>query len=53
MKPFAYASPTTIDEALGLLSQEGAANGEAAIRPLAGGTDLLTLIKGDWRRPNN
>src|SRR3982750_3654617 len=51
MKPFAYASPTTIDEALGLLSQEGAANGEAAIRPLAGGTDLLALIKGDVAAP--
>jgi xanthine dehydrogenase YagS FAD-binding subunit len=46
MRPFAYASPTSIDEALSLLMQDG-----ASIRPLAGGTDLLTLIKADVAAP--
>jgi len=53
MKPFAYTSPTSIDEALSLLGRDGAApNGEASIRPLAGGTDLLTLIKADVETPH-
>jgi xanthine dehydrogenase YagS FAD-binding subunit len=53
MRPFTYAAPFSIDEALGLLHQDGraGANGDAAIRPLAGGTDLLTLIKGDVAAP--
>jgi xanthine dehydrogenase YagS FAD-binding subunit len=46
MKPFAYASPTSIDEALTLL--KGA---DSSTRPLAGGTDLLTLIKADVAGP--
>lgn len=43
MRPFHYTRPETIDEALTLLSHES--------RPLAGGTDLLTLMKGDIVAP--
>jgi xanthine dehydrogenase YagS FAD-binding subunit len=46
MRPFDYASPTTIDEVIPLLGQ----NGHDA-RPLAGGTDLLTLMKADIAAP--
>jgi xanthine dehydrogenase YagS FAD-binding subunit len=45
MRPFAYASAATLDEALGLLGRHG------AVRPLAGGTDLLTLMKADLATP--
>lgn len=38
MKPFDYAAPHTLSEALRLLAGEGA-------RPLAGGTDLLVQMK--------
>jgi xanthine dehydrogenase YagS FAD-binding subunit len=48
MRPFDYASPTTIDEVLTLLGQD--TNG--ATRPLAGGTDLLTLMKADVAAPS-
>ena len=41
MKPFAYQAPTSIDEAVALLADEG-----RQARPLAGGTDLLV----QWRR---
>jgi xanthine dehydrogenase YagS FAD-binding subunit len=47
MRRFDYTSATTIDETIQLLSQDG--NG--SIRPLAGGTDLLTLIKADITVP--
>jgi xanthine dehydrogenase YagS FAD-binding subunit len=47
MRPFDYVRPTTIDETLVLLGE--AQNGE--IRPLAGGTDLLTLMKADVEEP--
>ncbi len=40
MQAFAYASPTTLDEAFGLLGRKW---GEADV--LAGGTDLLALMK--------
>ena len=40
MKAFAYASPTTVKEALGLLDSEW---GKSEV--LAGGTDLLSLMK--------
>jgi xanthine dehydrogenase YagS FAD-binding subunit len=43
MKPFAYTRPETIDQALAILDHE--------TRPLAGGTDLLTLIKGEIAEP--
>ncbi|HWV24730.1 MAG TPA: xanthine dehydrogenase family protein subunit M [Thermomicrobiales bacterium] len=38
MRPFAYARPETIGQALTVLDHQN--------RPLAGGTDLLTLMKG-------
>ena len=47
MQPFEYVRPTTIDETLLLLGQ----NGESETRALAGGTDLLTLMKGDIAAP--
>ena len=40
MRPFRYARPTTIDEALGLLGTHG-----SAARVLAGGTDLLVRLR--------
>ena len=43
MKPFAYVHGTTIDEVTGAL--------DAACRPLAGGTELLRLIKGGLAAP--
>jgi xanthine dehydrogenase YagS FAD-binding subunit len=46
MQPFEYRSPATIDEAL---QQLQTANG--ASQPLAGGTDLLTLMKADIAAP--
>lgn len=47
MRTFAYAQAATIDETLTLLEQ--AAHGHT--RPLAGGTDLLTLMKADIASP--
>ena len=46
MQPFAYANPSTIQEALPLLSAQW---GEADL--LAGGTDLLSLIKEHLHTP--
>ena len=46
MKPFAYASPRSLDDAVALLAGDGDA------RFLAGGTDLLTLLKGDLLEPS-
>src|SRR5580658_561383 len=46
MRPFEYASPTTKEQAVGLL---GTAWGQAEI--LAGGTDLLALMKDDVVHP--
>ena len=43
MRPFDYASPPDVDEALALLRDDA--------RPFAGGTDLLTLIKADVAAP--
>ena len=40
MRPFSYARPTTVEEAIALLGEEGAT-------PLAGGTDLLSLLKSE------
>lgn len=39
MRPFAYERAGSVGAALGLLGRDG------AVRPLAGGTDLLTLLK--------
>jgi xanthine dehydrogenase YagS FAD-binding subunit len=46
MRPFEYASPTTKEQAVGLL---GTAWGRAEV--LAGGTDLLALMKDDVVHP--
>ena len=43
MRAFTYARPESIDEALALLDVDR--------RPLAGGTDLITLMKGDIVAP--
>jgi xanthine dehydrogenase YagS FAD-binding subunit len=45
VRPFGYASAGSVDEALGLLGADG------AVRPLAGGTDLLTLMKAELAAP--
>jgi xanthine dehydrogenase YagS FAD-binding subunit len=45
MRAFEYATASGLDEALSLLQADG------QIRPLAGGTDLLPLIKADVARP--
>ncbi|MDP9316678.1 MAG: xanthine dehydrogenase family protein subunit M [Pseudomonadota bacterium] len=47
MRQFDYHSPNTIDEVITLLEQDG----DGATRPLAGGTDLLTLMKGNIASP--
>lgn len=46
MKPFAYAAPASLDEALSLLSDRW---GQAEI--LAGGTDLVTCLKQNLTAP--
>jgi xanthine dehydrogenase YagS FAD-binding subunit len=51
LRPFEYASPRTVGEVIGLLGQDGH-DGNGAVRPLAGGTDLLTLMKGDVAAPS-
>jgi xanthine dehydrogenase YagS FAD-binding subunit len=52
VKPFAYASPASIDEALSLLPSEGWRGQEdGQARPLAGGTDLITLLKSGLAAP--
>ena len=48
MRPFEYASAATVDDAIALLAAEGT---EGLVRPLAGGTDLLPLIKADVTAP--
>lgn len=67
MRQFAYSSASTVAELLDRLGENGAAaNGQGelarggtlspdkydpAVRPLAGGTDLLTLMKGEIVTP--
>jgi xanthine dehydrogenase YagS FAD-binding subunit len=57
MRPFEYISPATVEEAVALLGQDGH-DGErgtrplAGVQPLAGGTDLLTLMKADVAAPS-
>ncbi len=46
MKPFAYASPRALEDAVALLT------GDAHASFLAGGTDLLTLLKADLLEPS-
>lgn len=43
MRPFRYAAPTTIEQATELLADDGS-------EALAGGTDLLSLLKDDVER---
>ena len=43
MRPFAYAAPATVEQAASLLEAEGS-------EALAGGTDLLSLLKDDVER---
>lgn len=45
MRQFDYSSATTVDETIQLLGHDG------SIKPLAGGTDLLTLMKADITAP--
>jgi xanthine dehydrogenase YagS FAD-binding subunit len=45
MRHFDYTSATTVDETIQLLGQD------EDIRPLAGGTDLITLMKADISKP--
>ncbi|MEZ4869125.1 MAG: xanthine dehydrogenase family protein subunit M [Caldilineaceae bacterium] len=49
MRPFAYHRPATVDETLTRLN--GGNNGQ--VRPLAGGTDLLTLMKANLVAPTD
>jgi xanthine dehydrogenase YagS FAD-binding subunit len=51
MRPFTYASPRSLDEAVTLLAPAAGTNGSAP-RALAGGTDLLTLMKADLLEPS-
>lgn len=43
MRPFTYAAPPTLEDAISSLGRNA--------RPLAGGTDLLTLMKADLYAP--
>jgi xanthine dehydrogenase YagS FAD-binding subunit len=47
MRQFDYSSATTVDETIQLLGQDG------AVKALAGGTDLLTLMKADVAAPSH
>ena len=49
MRQFEYAMPTSVDEALGLLATD---SDTSRVKALAGGTDLLTLIKADLIAPS-
>jgi xanthine dehydrogenase YagS FAD-binding subunit len=49
MKPFAYTSAESLAEAIAILAQEA----ENGTRPLAGGTDLLTLMKPEIVAPTH
>jgi xanthine dehydrogenase YagS FAD-binding subunit len=58
MRPFQYASPATVDEAITLLGQnerehDGGIGSLAGVQALAGGTDLLTLMKADVAAPSS
>ncbi|MGE5525649.1 MAG: FAD binding domain-containing protein, partial [Rhodospirillaceae bacterium] len=44
MRPFAYSAPATLDDAIASISDSK--------RPLAGGTDLLTLMNADLAAPD-
>lgn len=50
MRAFEYASPTTVEQTTTLLADASEPEGRGA-RPLAGGTDLLALIKDGVETP--
>lgn len=50
MRPFAYTSPNSLDAATRILATEGASTTTSKV--LAGGTDLLTLMKADLLAPD-
>jgi xanthine dehydrogenase YagS FAD-binding subunit len=47
LRPFAYDRPATVADTIALLTADS-----ATARPLAGGTDLLTLMKGEIVAPD-
>src|SRR4051794_22426494 len=49
MRPFDYSRPTALDEAIAPIA---APSDRDSVRPLAGGTDLLTLMKHEIVNPN-
>ena len=52
MKAFQYERPASLDEAIALLAPlDPAESGRHLTKALAGGTDLLTLMKGEIVRP--
>jgi xanthine dehydrogenase YagS FAD-binding subunit len=58
MRPFNYTDPRTVDEAMALLGQDGYDHEQrtrplTGVQPLAGGTDLLTLMKADVAAPSH
>jgi xanthine dehydrogenase YagS FAD-binding subunit len=51
MKSFEWTNPTTVNEAVKLLSTTAATDIDEAPRPIAGGQDLLTTMKDYTSRP--
>lgn len=51
MKAFEWTNPTTVNEAVKLLSTTAATDIDEAPRPIAGGQDLLTTMKDYTSRP--
>src|ERR1044072_10035165 len=51
MKSFEWTNPTTVNEAVKMLSAPAAADIDEAPRPIAGGQDLLTTMKDYTSRP--
>ncbi len=51
MKTFAYARAATIDETVTLMDHALDHAAQGGVRPLAGGTDLLTLMKAEITTP--
>lgn len=51
MRAFDYSSPTTVDETVTRLTESNNGGRTGQVRPLAGGTDLLTLMKANIVAP--
>jgi xanthine dehydrogenase YagS FAD-binding subunit len=51
MKSFEWTNPTTVNEAVKMLSTSSASDVDEAPRPIAGGQDLLTTMKDYTSRP--